>query len=246
MSSTQRSASRWNTLLTTASSSAVSWLITTRPPRKARRWSRSQDTESASRWLVGSSSSSVCDPPNRIRASSIAAALAAGQGPQLLPEHLRRQAQAGGERRRLGLGGVAAEHRQPLLEMAVPAHRGVAPGRVGVGHAQLGLAQVGQQRVQAAGRQHPVHGQAVEVADHRVLRQVPDRAAAADAARRRGRLARPAPGPAWSCPRRCGRPGRSCRRPRPGTWPPPAAAARPRATQDRSRRSLDNRSITTT
>ena len=44
--------------------------MTIRPPRKAFRWSRSQVTESASRWLVGSSSSRVCAPENRILASS--------------------------------------------------------------------------------------------------------------------------------------------------------------------------------
>ena len=55
-------------------------------------------------------------------------------------------------------------------------------------------AQAGQERVQPPGRQHPVQGQAVEVADHRVLRQVPDRSAAAYAARRGRRLARQHPG----------------------------------------------------
>src|SRR5438445_255902 len=70
MSRVVRSASRWNTLFTTTSSRAELWLITIRPPRNTLRWSRSQVIESASRWLVGSSSSRVCAPENRILVSS--------------------------------------------------------------------------------------------------------------------------------------------------------------------------------
>ena len=128
-SSKLRSASRWNTLLTTASSSAVSWLITTSPPRNARRWSRSQVIESASRWLVGSSSSSVSRPREQDPGQFHPAPLAAGQRVQRLGQHPVRQAQAGRDRGGLGLGGVAAQHDQPLLQLAVPAHRRVAPGR---------------------------------------------------------------------------------------------------------------------
>ena len=53
-----------------AASRATSWLITISPPLWPCRKLRSQAIESASRWLVGSSSSSVSAPENRIRASS--------------------------------------------------------------------------------------------------------------------------------------------------------------------------------
>ena len=76
MSTVDRLASRYQTLLTTASSSEPSWEITMRPPLWPPRKPRSQVIESASRWLVGSSSSSVPPPfslasANRIRASSM-------------------------------------------------------------------------------------------------------------------------------------------------------------------------------
>ena len=70
MSSSARFASRWNTLFTVCCSSPTSWLITSRPPEWLARKLRSQAIESASRWLVGSSSNMVCAPENRIRASS--------------------------------------------------------------------------------------------------------------------------------------------------------------------------------
>ena len=120
--------------------------------------------------------------------------LAARQRAQRLLQHLLRQPEARRQRRRLGLGRVSAEHGQPLLQVAVPAHAGVAPGRVRVGHPQLGLAHPGQQRVQAAGGQDPVHRQRLEVTDPRVLRQVADRAADCDLPGRGLALARQHPG----------------------------------------------------
>ncbi len=65
-----RFASRWNTRVTVSSSRPTSWLIMITPPGYDFRKSRSHTIESASRWFVGSSSSSVSACANRIRASS--------------------------------------------------------------------------------------------------------------------------------------------------------------------------------
>ena len=106
----------------------MSWLITTRPPSWPRRNPRSQVIESASRWLVGSSSSSVVSEPRRpVRGREQdagefdPAALAAGQRAQRLVEHPVGQPEAVADPRRLALGGVPAERREPVLEPAVPA-----------------------------------------------------------------------------------------------------------------------------
>jgi len=55
---------------TVAASNSRSWLMTTRPPWYPSRNDRSHSTESASRWLVGSSSSNVLDGRNNIRATA--------------------------------------------------------------------------------------------------------------------------------------------------------------------------------
>jgi hypothetical protein len=108
-------------------------------------------------------------------------ALAAGQRAQRLVQHPVGQPQVGADPGRLGLGRVAAERGEPVLEPAVPAHHGVPGGVVGgLGQLGLGLFQLVQQGVQAAGGQHPVLAQHAEVAGARVLRQVADLAAPAD------------------------------------------------------------------
>ena len=113
---------------------------------------------------------------------------------------------------------VPAERGEPLLELAVAAHRPVAGGVVGdLGHQRLLLFQVGQQGVEAAGGQHPVAGQRSRgcplwdpVADNRFPR----------CGRWCPRTARPRlPGCAWSwsCRRRCARRARCGRRAAPAT-----------------------------
>jgi hypothetical protein len=121
--------------------------------------------ESASRWLVGSSSSR--------------------QGSQRLRQHPARQAQAGRDRGRLRLRGVAAEPEQSFLGVAVAADRRVSAGRVGVGHLLLRVAHRGPHLVEPARRQHPVHGQAGQVAGPRILREVTDGAGPPHRAARR-------------------------------------------------------------
>ena len=143
MSTSARLASRCHTLLTTASSSSTSWLMTMRPPRWLVRNPRSQVIESASRWLVGSSSSSVSASEKRIRASSTRrrwppdrvrsgwASTRSGR-PRLLQ---MRAASA--------LGGVPAHRGELVLEPAVAAHRLVPLGVVGrLGHGDLRLGEL--------------------------------------------------------------------------------------------------------
>ena len=123
---TARLASRCSTRLTHASSSPTSWEITTRPPLWLRRNSRSHTIESASRWLVGSSRSSVSAPENRIRASSTRR--------RWPPERVRSgwsisrssMPSEDGDLRRLGLGRVAAGRVQGGVGLLVAPHRPVA------------------------------------------------------------------------------------------------------------------------
>ncbi len=110
-------------MLTVFSSRPVSWLITTSPPLWALRKSRSQTIESASRWLVGSSSSSVSAPENRIRASSTRRRWPPERVPDLLAEDAVVDAEAVRDLRRLRLRGVPAPGVQVGVGPLVAAHR---------------------------------------------------------------------------------------------------------------------------
>ena len=112
------------------------------------------------------------------------APLPARQGLQRLGQHPAGQPQAGGDRRGLCLRRVTAEAVQPFLGVAVAAHGRVPAFRIRVGHLCLGVAHRGPDLVKAAGRQHPVHGQAGQVTGPRVLRKVADRAGPAHRAAR--------------------------------------------------------------
>ena len=205
--------------------------MTTSPPVWLCRNARSQPIESASRWLVGSSSSSVVSDPepvsdaaNRMRRQLDAAALTAGQRAQRLGQDALGQAEARADAARLALGGVPAERGEPLLELAVAADRLVAGGVVGdLGHDRLLLLQIGEQRVETARREHPVAGQHVEVALSGILRQVADLTGPRRWCPRRARPRRRGCAWWWSCLRRCGRRGRCGR-------PAGSAARRPRWT----------------
>ena len=126
----------------------------------------------------------VSDAANRIRRQLDAASLTAGQGAQRLGQNPFGQPETRADAARLALGGIPAERGEPLLELAVAADGLVAGGVVGdLGHQRLLLLQVGEQRVEAARRQHPVAGQHVEVALLGILWQVTDFAGARDGAR---------------------------------------------------------------
>ena len=84
--------------------------------------------------------------------------------------------------RRLGLGGIPARGGELGLEPAVAAHRLVLLLAGLAGHRVLGGAQVAHDRVEPAGREHPVAGGDVQVAGARVLGQVADLAGAGDRA----------------------------------------------------------------
>ena len=158
--------------------------MTTSPPAQTRRKSRSQPIESASRWFVGSSSSRVCAPENRIRASSTRRRWPPDRVPSSCAEHPVGQPEARADRRRLALGGVPAAGGELGLEPAVPGHRGVAALVVRAGHRALGLPHLPDDLVQPAGREHPVAGELLEVAGARVLREVADVPGAGDRAGR--------------------------------------------------------------
>ena len=134
---TARLASRCSTRLTHASSRPTSWEMTTRPPLWLRRKSRSQPIESASRWLVGSSSSSVSAPENRIRASSTRRRWPPESVRSGCPSTRSGKTEASGDLGRLGLGGVPAGR----VQRRVGASRSAAsPGRARrVVAAHLGL-----------------------------------------------------------------------------------------------------------
>jgi hypothetical protein len=120
-----------------------------------------------------------------------AAALPAGQRAQRLGQNTFGQAETRADPPGLALGGVSTQCGEPLFELTVFPYRLVAGGVVGhLGHQCLLLLQVGKQRVQAAGGQHPVAGQDVEVSLFGILWQVTDFSAARDGAGVRLSLAR--------------------------------------------------------
>jgi hypothetical protein len=102
------------------------------------------------------------------------APLAAGQRAQRLAEHPIRQAEAGRDLRRLGLGRVPTPGQELRLQPGVAPHGPIMDFRVGTGHRALGRTQFGHDLVQPAGGQHPVPGQQVQIAGARILRQVAD------------------------------------------------------------------------
>ena len=190
MSTSARLASRCHTLLTTASSSSTSWLMTISPPRWLVRNPAQPDDRvgvevvgrlvEQQRLGVGEQDAGQLDP----------AALATGQRAQRLGEHPVGQPEVGADARGVALGGVPAHRGELVLQPAVAAH-GLVPLVVvgGLGHRDLRLGQLVAQDVEPAAGQHPVAGGDVEVAAARVLREVADLADDVDLAGVRDALA---------------------------------------------------------
>ena len=170
------------TLLTVASSSALSWLITISPPRWFLRKSRSHTIESASRWLVGSSRSRVSAPENRMRASSTRRRCPPESVLSCWVEDARLDAEAAGDLGGLGLCGVPATGVQLGVGARPALHPALVDGDVLGGHLLLGLAHAAYDVVEAARRQDPVAREDLGVADARVLREVADLAGRDDLA----------------------------------------------------------------
>jgi len=101
-------------------------------------------------------------------------ALAAGQGAQRLVQHPVGQAETGGEAGGFRLRGVAAEHGEPVTEIAVAADGPLGGTGVRIGHLRFGLAHLLAELVEPACRQHPVEREHVKIPGARVLRQVAD------------------------------------------------------------------------
>ena len=119
-----------------------------------------------------------------------ASALTTREGAERLVEHAVRQAQAVADAGGLGLGDIAAESGEALLEAAVAGDGLVAHLVVdGLGHQGLLLLHVAQDLVESARGEHPILGEDVEVALLGILRQVTEFARAADGARVGLRLA---------------------------------------------------------
>ncbi len=159
------------------------------------------------------------------------AALAARERAQRLAEHPVGEAETCRDRRRLGLGRVAAEDVQPLLGRAVPRDRLLRrrpPSRPRLRAGRRRRRRARGPRAPGRGparRDRRYAGPAAGSRQCRGARSCPLRAASRPRARR----------PGSSCRRRCGRPGRPGRRGRPGRWQRRAAAARQRATRHRWR-----------
>ncbi len=115
--------------------------------------------------------------------------LPAGQGTQRLAEDPVWEAEAGGDGRRLRLGGVSATGMQLGIGVRVLAHRPLGTVHVGAAHLDLGAPQPADHFAEPAGRQDPFPGRDVEIAGAGVLRQIADRAGAGDLPRGRLRLA---------------------------------------------------------
>ena len=175
---THRLASRWKTLFTTVSSRPTSWLMTTSPPLWVARYPRSHTIESASRWFVGSSRSSVLGLAEQDPGQLDAPALTAGEGAQRLAEVALGDPQAGGDRGRLRLGRVPVEGQELGLGPVVAPHRVVADIGIGVAHRRLRAPQPPDHVAQPTGIQDALARALVHVPGARILGQVPDAAAA--------------------------------------------------------------------
>jgi hypothetical protein len=85
------------------------------------------------------------------------------------------QAEARADARGLALGDIAAQRGEPLLQLAVAAYRAITVGLIDdLGHPRLLLLEIGEQRVEAARRQHPFPCQHVEVALFGILWEIAD------------------------------------------------------------------------
>ena len=134
---------------------------------------------------MGSSSSSVSEPPNRIRASSIRRrcppdSVRSGCLSTFCGRPRLEASAAASDSAAYPPRTVSRSSRWPYLRTAASRR-----ARVGVGHRDLGRAHAGHQRVQAARREHPVHRERLQVADPGVLRQVSDGSADPNLARGR-------------------------------------------------------------
>ena len=101
-----------------------------------------------------------------------AAALAAGQGAELLLHDLLRQAERSRHRGRLGLGRVAAGLVEVLHGLVVTVHGLRHHVRIRVGHPLLGLADAVDDRSDVARAHHAVECGLLRIGGVRVLRQV--------------------------------------------------------------------------
>ena len=145
-----------------------------------------------------------------------AAALAAGEGADGLA---RAPGRAGPRLAQIRAASASAAYPPSAANWSSSApYRRTSRSSASSASSHLELLHLGQQRVQAAGGEHPVAGGDVQVAGARVLRQVADRRCAGRPARRTAGPRRPAPSAWWSCRRRCGRPGRSGRRAARAGW----------------------------
>ena len=129
-----------------------------------------------------------------------AAALTAGERLQLLIEDAVREREVRGDRGGFGLGRVAAEGEEAILELGVARHRGLADGGIRARHVDGGLLNADHQAAESACIEDAGAGGLLGISGARILRQVADLAVAIDlpAARhglprerlRQGRLAR--------------------------------------------------------
>ena len=137
------------------SSSSRSWLTTSSAPRYERRKPISHSLASTSRWLVGSSSTRLSVPPNRMRASSTRrrsppeSAVSGQQGA------VGGETETGEDAVHVGLGAVAARVTEGLLGVREAADRPLARRRPPCrGGASPARSRCG---VEAAGREHVGH-----------------------------------------------------------------------------------------
>ena len=160
------------------------------------------------------------------------APLPAGQGGQRLAQHPVRQAQAGGDRRGLSLGGVAAEQGEPFFQLAVAADRGVTAG---AGPRRTSAARRRAWPAGSSSRPRPdstrSRASPSRSPDRGVLGQVADARAAPHRARGGERLAGEHPGQRGLARAVPADQADLVARRRSGNWRRPAAAARPRAAQ---------------
>ena len=181
---------------------------------------------SASRWLVGSSSSSTSLPANRMRASSTRRRSPPDSTWSGRSSRSAARPRPAARLRASAVGRVAAVVAEALLGPGIAGHAALARVLLQL---QAELLERDGRLVQARGRdEHVAHGgrHLEQAGQLGILGEVAEGALAYDGTGRRVAPRRRAPAAGWSCRRRCDRPGRPCRRAR-TVKPAPSTTRRP-------------------
>ena len=201
---------------TARSSNCRSWLTSSTAPGNFSRYCSSHNVASRSRWLVGSSRSSISGAENSTAASATRIRQPPGKTVHRPRLRLGHESEAREDSRCPRRRGVCLDGQQPVMQLRHPLRR----------HRRIIC--LGQQRraFGVGAQQH--HFQRRRVAARRLLRDIAPAASArrAGCCRHRAATRRRSASATLTCRRRCARSARPAARGPPSGWPAPAGSAR--------------------